>query len=62
GAGAGAIGTYIGGPIADFFTVHTPQTPGLGYIVIFAIYGLLFLLSTAALAGVQLPARPEAQS
>ncbi|HOV48561.1 MAG TPA: MFS transporter [Anaerolineae bacterium] len=62
GAGAGAIGTYIGGPIADFFTVHMPQTPGLGYIVIFAIYGLLFLLSTAALAGVQLPARPEAQS
>lgn len=62
GAGAGAIGTYIGGPIADFFTVHMPQTPGLGYIVIFAIYGLLFLLSTVALAGVQLPVPAKAQS
>jgi hypothetical protein len=28
GAGAGAIGTYIGGPIADFFTVNVPQMPG----------------------------------
>jgi len=62
GAGAGAIGTYIGGPIADFFTVHMPQTPGLGYIVIFAIYGLLFLLSTVALTGVQLPVPAKAQS
>ena len=39
-----------------------PQTPGLGYIVIFAIYGLLFLLSTVALAGVQLPVPAKAQS
>ena len=55
GAGAGAIGTYIGGPIADFFTVNVPQAPGLGYIVIFAIYGVLFLLSIAALTRVELP-------
>ena len=35
GAGAGAIGAYIGGPIADSF----------GYVFLFAIYGVLFLLS-----------------
>lgn len=53
GAGAGAIGTYIGGPIADFFTANVPQTPGLGYIVIFGIYGVLFLLSIVALTRVK---------
>jgi MFS family permease len=52
GAGAGAVGAYIGGPIADYFTVHVPQIPGLGYILLFAIYGLLFLFSIAALKGV----------
>ncbi len=52
GAGAGAVGAYIGGPIADFFTVHVPQSPGLGYLLIFVIYGLLFLLSAAALTQV----------
>lgn len=49
GAGAGAVGAYIGGPIADYFTLHVPETPGLGYVLLFAIYGLLFLLSVAAL-------------
>ena len=49
GAGAGAIGSYIGGPIADYFTVHVPQTPGLGYLLIFAVYAILFLLSTIVL-------------
>jgi MFS family permease len=49
GAGAGAVGAYIGGPIADFFTVHVPDVPGLGYVIIFAIYGVLFLLSSVAL-------------
>ena len=29
GAGAGAVGAYIGGPIADYFTVHVPQSPEL---------------------------------
>ncbi len=53
GAGAGAVGAYIGGPIADYFTVRFPATPGLGYVLLFAIYGVLFLLSVAALARVK---------
>jgi MFS family permease len=43
GAGAGAVGAYIGGPIAD----HR------GYVLLFAIYGALFLLSTLALVGIR---------
>jgi MFS family permease len=43
GAGAGAIGAYIGGPIAD----------NVGYVPLFAIYGAMFLLSILALIGVQ---------
>ncbi len=43
GAGAGAIGAYIGGPIADH----------VGYTPLFVIYGLLFLLSILALLGVR---------
>lgn len=42
GAGAGAIGAYVGGPIAD----------SLGYSSIMAIYGLLFFLSIFALFGI----------
>ena len=53
GAGAGAVGAYIGGPWADFFTIHTPQAPGIGYVLIFVIYGMLFLLSVVALTGVK---------
>ncbi len=53
GAGAGAVGAYIGGPIADFFTVHVPQVPGLGYLLIFAIYGALFLLSSVVMRWVR---------
>jgi MFS family permease len=53
GAGAGAVGAYIGGPLADFFTVNSPQIPGIGYVLIFIVYGLLFLLSVCALAGVK---------
>ncbi len=53
GAGAGAVGAYIGGPIADFFTVQVPDVPGLGYVVLFAIYGMMFLLSVISLKGVQ---------
>ncbi len=53
GAGAGAVGAYIGGPIADYFTVHAPNTPGLGYVLLFAIFGVLFLLSSAPLAWVK---------
>ncbi len=57
GAGAGAVGAYIGGPIADYFTIHAPQSPGLGYVLLFAIYGVLFLLSIVALVRVKEPGR-----
>jgi len=49
GAGAGIVGAGIGGPMADFFNAYRP---GLGYLVIFAIYGALFLLSTLTLTKV----------
>jgi MFS family permease len=55
GAGAGAVGAYIGGPIADYFTVHVPGEPGLGYVLLFGIYGVLFLCSILALVNVQEP-------
>lgn len=53
GAGAGAVGAYIGGPIADYFTVNVPSVPGLGYLLLFAIYGVMFLFSSLSLTGVQ---------
>jgi uncharacterized membrane protein YeaQ/YmgE (transglycosylase-associated protein family) len=53
GAGAGAVGAYIGGPIADYFTIGFPSTPGIGYVLLFSIYGALFLLSIVALARVR---------
>ncbi|MFW5713225.1 MAG: MFS transporter [Brevefilum sp.] len=43
GAGAGAIGAYIGGPIGD----------GVGFTVLLSIFGLLFLISTLALLGIK---------
>jgi MFS family permease len=43
GAGAGAIGAYLGGPIGDQY----------GYVVLFVIYGAMFLLSILALVGVK---------
>ncbi|RPI58744.1 MAG: MFS transporter [Chloroflexi bacterium] len=46
GAGAGMIGTGIGGPVADYLN---GSLPGLGYFAIFAGYGLLFLLSAVSL-------------
>ena len=61
GAGAGAVGGYIGGPIADFFTAQFPAIPGLGYVLLFTLYGVMFLLSVVALAGVHTPALQEAQ-
>ena len=36
GAGAGAVGAYIGGPIADYLTVRLPEVPGAGYVLLFA--------------------------
>jgi MFS family permease len=53
GAGAGAVGAYIGGPIADTFTKYVPNSPGLGYAVLFSIYGIIFLLSTLALVKIK---------
>ena len=53
GAGAGIVGAGIGGPMADFFNA---LKPGLGYLVIFAIYGALFLISVATLTKVHIPA------
>ena len=50
GAGAGIVGAGIGGPMADFFNA---VQPGLGYLVIFAIYGVLFLLSSLTLTQVK---------
>ena len=50
GAGAGIVGAGIGGPMADFFNA---LSPGLGYLVIFAAYGGLFLLSVLALTQVK---------
>jgi MFS family permease len=45
-AGAGVVGAGIGGPLADLINTHQK---GLGYQVVFAIYGALFLLSSVAL-------------
>lgn len=55
GAGAGIVGAGIGGPLADFFN-HIQ--PGLGYLVIFAIYAGLFLLSSLTLGKVRPPGPP----
>jgi MFS family permease len=52
GAGAGIVGAGIGGPMADFFNAYQR---GLGYLVIFGIYGALFLLSSLTLLRVQVP-------
>jgi len=49
GAGAGMIGSGIGGPLADLLNA---SLPGLGYFVIFSGYLLLFLLSSLSLIGV----------
>ena len=46
GAGAGIVGAGIGGPLADSFN---RLQPGLGYLVIFGIYAMLFFLSTLTL-------------
>ena len=53
GAGAGAVGAYIGGPIADYFTNYVPDSPGLGYIILFSIYGMLFLFSIFAVTRIK---------
>jgi MFS family permease len=55
-ADAGAVGAYIGGPIADYVTAHVTGTPGLGYVLLFTIYGVLFFFSVVALGRVREPA------
>jgi MFS family permease len=50
GAGAGIIGVGIGGPIADSINSLRPD---LGYLIIFAIYAGLFLLSTLSLSQIR---------
>jgi MFS family permease len=50
GAGAGMIGSGIGGPLADLLNA---SLPGLGYFVIFSGYLLLFLFSSLSLLGVR---------
>jgi len=57
GAGAGIVGAGIGGPMADFFNA---AKPGLGYLVIFAIYGALFLISVLTLIKVKTPPSRQA--
>lgn len=54
GAGAGIVGAGIGGPLADFFN---RIQPGLGYEVIFSIYGMLFLISILVLAQIREPGK-----
>lgn len=48
GAGAGIVGTGIGGPVADAINA---AVPGMGYFPLFAAYALLFLLSILGLRG-----------
>lgn len=55
GAGAGAIGAYIGGPIADYFSRVAPHAPGTGYVLLYAIYGLLFVASVLVLLKIDHP-------
>jgi MFS family permease len=55
GAGAGAVGAYIGGPIADYFTSAVPINPGVGYVLLYTIYGLLFVASVLVLQKIHLP-------
>ena len=50
GAGAGIVGAGIGGPLADFFN---RLQPGLGYLVLFAIYAGLFVFASLALRNVK---------
>ncbi len=50
GAGAGIVGAGIGGPLADFFN---QLQAGLGYLVVFALYAGLFLLSALSLLRVE---------
>jgi MFS family permease len=54
GAGAGIVGTGIGGPMADSFNAISS---GLGYILIYGIYAGLILISVLVLFKVKDPAK-----
>ena len=53
GGRVGAVGAYIGGPSADYFTANVPSNRGLGYVLLFALYGVMFIVSIVALRGVR---------
>ncbi len=59
GAGAGIVSGMLGGPLADYFN---RASPGLGYRVIFGIFGLCFLLSAVVLTRVRRPAAGRVQA
>jgi MFS family permease len=59
GAGAGVVGSGIGGPMADFFNAYSG---GLGWLVVFAIYGALFLLSSITLVKVGIGTAEDAET
>ncbi|HEX7567821.1 MAG TPA: MFS transporter [Anaerolineaceae bacterium] len=50
GAGAGIVATGIGGPMIDSFN---KLNPGIGYLVVFAIYAALFFISVLVLSRVK---------
>jgi len=52
GAGAGIVGVGISGPLADFFNA---VQPGMGYLVVFAVFAAMFALSSLTLVQVKLP-------
>ncbi|MDW8102727.1 MAG: MFS transporter [Anaerolineae bacterium] len=56
GAGAGIVGAGIGGPMADFFNL---AQPGLGWLVIYALYGALLIIAAFTLFRVRPPAVPK---
>lgn len=57
GAGAGAVGAYIGGPIADYVTSRVDTIPGSGYVLLFGIFAALLVLSSVVLLAVPEPTR-----
>ena len=58
GAGAGIVGAGLGGVLADFFN---RAQPGSGYLVIFAMFGVCFLVSTLVMTQVRARAAAVAQ-
>lgn len=59
GAGAGVVGEGIGGPLIDFFN---RTAPGTGYLTVFAMYGAIFVISSATLIRVRIPRMESAPS